>query len=164
MSRWQKSPPELIARFGALLPAHPDVEPRKMFGYPCAFVRGNFWVGLHEGNIVVRLPDGAHLRVDALREARPFDPMGGRPMRGWFVVPPAVVGDDVALRALLAAALPLALAQPPKVARGGAKASVKKPAPKKPAGKKPAPKKPAPKKPAPKKPAPKIRAATKPTR
>ena len=131
MARWKKSPDELIARFGALLPKHPDVQPRKMFGYPCAFVRGNFWVGLHEDNVVVRLPDGLHERVAELRAAPPFDPMGGRPMRGWFVVPPRVVQDDGALRGLLASSLPLVLAQPAKVAWRATTAPPKKAPPKK---------------------------------
>ena len=128
MPSFAKSPAELTRRFTALLPVHPDVEPRKMFGYACAFVRGNFWIGLHEANVVVRLPDGLHERVAALRGAPGFDPMGGRPMRGWFVVPPAVVANDGALRALCAETLALALTLPPKAAKGAkpARAPAKK--------------------------------------
>ena len=40
------------------LPRHPDVEPRKMFGYPCAFVRGSFWIGLFEANAIAMEVEG----------------------------------------------------------------------------------------------------------
>ncbi|MBI1949422.1 MAG: TfoX/Sxy family protein [Deltaproteobacteria bacterium] len=95
--KWQQAPAELTRRFTALLPAHPDVQPRRMFGYACAFVRGNFWTGLFEDKVVVRLPDGLHERFPRLAGAPPFDPMGGRPMKGWYVVPADVVADDGAL-------------------------------------------------------------------
>jgi hypothetical protein len=43
-----KSPPELVARFGAVLDrlASPAVTRRPMFGYPCAWVNGNMATGL----------------------------------------------------------------------------------------------------------------------
>jgi len=44
---WRKSPDDLIALFYAALPEDPRVERRKMFGYPCAFVGGNLFSGLH---------------------------------------------------------------------------------------------------------------------
>ena len=67
------------------MPDHPDLEPKKMFGYQASFVKGNFFMGLHEDNVVVRLPDGLHEKFPELSGSPPFDPMGGRPMKGWFV-------------------------------------------------------------------------------
>ena len=50
------SPPELIARFGMILERFPDLEQRKMFGYPAAFVAaGHMVTGLHGNEWVVRL-------------------------------------------------------------------------------------------------------------
>jgi hypothetical protein len=37
----QKSPPELVERFEAVLDRYPDVTRKKMFGYPAAFVGDN---------------------------------------------------------------------------------------------------------------------------
>lgn len=114
--KWQQAPAELTRRFTALLPAHPDVQPRKMFGYACAFVRGNFWTGLFEDKVVVRLPDGLHERFPRLAGASPFDPMGGRPMKGWYVVPADVVADDGALDRLLRETFAAVLLLPGKTA------------------------------------------------
>lgn len=116
-NNWKKAPPELTARFTSLLPPHPDVTVRQMFGYAAAFVRGNFWTGLFEDSVVVRLPDGLHARFPAVAGAPAFDPMGGRPMRGWFVIPPAISGDDAALGRFMRETLDAVLALPPKASK-----------------------------------------------
>lgn len=112
MGRWKKSPPELIARFEAALPRDAHVEPKKMFGYPAAFVSGGFFTGLHEHRVVLRLPADVHAQTKALATAAAFDPMGGRPMRGWYVVPDAIAGDTKKLGALLAEVLPKLVKHP----------------------------------------------------
>jgi hypothetical protein len=56
-SVWRKSPDDLIALFHAALPDDPRIERRKMFGYPCAFVGGNLFTGLHQENVIVRLAE-----------------------------------------------------------------------------------------------------------
>lgn len=66
---WQKSSPELIARFDACLPDDPLVERRQMFGYPCAFVNGNMFVGLHEQNLIMRLDEAGRERATAQARA-----------------------------------------------------------------------------------------------
>jgi len=48
MTTWKKVPAELAAAFDAALPPAVDVERRKMFGCPTAFVNGNLFAGLHE--------------------------------------------------------------------------------------------------------------------
>ena len=45
MPSFDKSPPELVARFGAVLDDYPEAERKKMFGYPAAFVGGNMATG-----------------------------------------------------------------------------------------------------------------------
>jgi hypothetical protein len=42
---WKKSPPALVERFEAIVPALSGAERRKMFGYPAAFVGGNMFAG-----------------------------------------------------------------------------------------------------------------------
>ena len=56
MATWKKVPAELAARFDAALPVVADVQRRKMFGCPAAFVNGNLFAGLHENRLMVRLP------------------------------------------------------------------------------------------------------------
>ena len=68
MATWQKSNPELVSLFLASLPLTQGVERRQMFGYPCAFINGNMFAGLHEQRLIVRVP------AEAAR--RPFEVMG----------------------------------------------------------------------------------------
>ncbi len=42
-SAWKKAPQENIDFFNDVLEKHPEVEKRKMFGYPCAFMGGNMF-------------------------------------------------------------------------------------------------------------------------
>lgn len=96
---WKKPLPELVLRFNSALPKHPDAEPKKMFGYPACFVKGNFFVGLHEENMVVRLPGGLKDRFPELKSAQFFDPMGtGKGMKDWWIIPAEIVDDDERLR------------------------------------------------------------------
>jgi hypothetical protein len=127
---FEKSSPERIASFDAALPVDPRIQKRKMFGYPAAFVNGNFFTGLHEENVVIRLPLGLEKKLPSLKGAGTFDPMGGRPMKAWFVIPKAAK-----LQPLLAEALELV-----------ATLETKQPKAKKPKAKSPAKAKPKPKK------------------
>src|SRR5690348_3631491 len=98
---WSKSPPELVALFDEVAPTGPAVQRRQMFGYPAAFVNGNMFAGLHTSNMVVRLPEAPLREFLALDGAKPFEPMPGRPMKGYAVVPPALLADKPALSAWL---------------------------------------------------------------
>ena len=62
MSTWKKVPAELVAAFDAALPAAVEVERRKMFGCPAAFVNGHLFAGLHEDRLMIRLPSEAAAR------------------------------------------------------------------------------------------------------
>ncbi len=102
---WKKSSPELQARFQAALPIHPGVEHRKMFGYPCCFVNGNFFTGLFEESVVVRLPGGLKEHFPELASAPTFDPREtGRGMKDWWLLPDAVSSDEQRLARFFAAA------------------------------------------------------------
>jgi TfoX/Sxy family transcriptional regulator of competence genes len=111
---WRKSPPELIAAFDAALPDDRRVQRRKMFGYPCAFTGGNMFTGLHQENLIVRLPEEERARL--LREpgAAVFEPMPGRQMKQYVAVPPEVIEDGEELRGWMTIALDYAASLPPK--------------------------------------------------
>jgi hypothetical protein len=113
--RFKKSSPEIVARFADALPGSALIEKRKMFGYPSAFVRGNYFAGLFEENVVLRLPEPLRGKLPELANAAVFDPMRtGSGMKGWLVVPAKVASKPHALAALLEAALPLVATLPPK--------------------------------------------------
>ena len=85
--------PQAVARFERLVPTEPDVAVRAMFGHPAAFAAGNLFLGVFGESVFVRLSDEdrpAALRLDG---ARPFEPMPGRPMREYVVLPPSLAGD-----------------------------------------------------------------------
>ena len=90
--KWQKSPPELIEKFDFLVPGPPAVR-RSMFGYPAAFVNGNMFMGLHQSDLVLRLSAEERQEFLKLAGARVFEPMPGRPMREYVVVPPTLLSE-----------------------------------------------------------------------
>ena len=113
MPKFTKSSPQIIERFGAVMDRYPDVERRKMFGYPAAFVGGNMATGLFAESWVVRMSD-AELATAIAAGATPFEVMPGRPMKGFVAIPPAVVADDEAIGAWVERGLAIAGAMPQK--------------------------------------------------
>jgi TfoX/Sxy family transcriptional regulator of competence genes len=98
---WSKSPPELVERFETTMSEVPGTTMRKMFGYPAAFAsNGHMFTGLHQDRWVIRLPDEARAEL-AAAGGTPFEPMPGRPMREYLVIPAAVLADAHALQGWL---------------------------------------------------------------
>ena len=92
MPTFSKPPVELADRFASVMSDRPVASVRQMFGSPAAFVNGNMTTGLHAGNWFVRLSeaDAAELTTAG---GGPFEPMPGRPMRGYTVLPRAMADD-----------------------------------------------------------------------
>ena len=111
--KWRKSPPELIAAFDAAFPSAP-AERRQMFGYPAGFVNGNMFTALHQEDWMVRLSEPDRSALLAFPGARLFEPMPGRPMKDYVLLPPPVIADRRALGEWLAKALAYAGRLPPK--------------------------------------------------
>ncbi|HEV3231738.1 MAG TPA: hypothetical protein VG245_05735 [Candidatus Dormibacteraeota bacterium] len=61
----------------------------KMFGMDCVKAGGKAFAGNFGEDMVFKLSGEAHARALALAGAHLFDPMGGRPMKEWVVVPAA---------------------------------------------------------------------------
>jgi hypothetical protein len=66
-----------------------DVELGKMFGMPTIKRGGKATSGFWKESMVFKLADESREQALALDGAERFDPMGGRPMREWVVVPAA---------------------------------------------------------------------------
>lgn len=112
---WRKPKPELVERFNAALPVHPDLRPRQMFGYPASFVNGYFFVGLHNDDVIVRLPGELKERFPELAGAAHFDPMGtGKGMKEWWLIPSSITSDENALKAFFEATFAEVQQLPPK--------------------------------------------------
>ena len=84
-----------------------------MFGYPCAFLRGNMATGLHEENWIVRLSEDDRAEIESLG-GLPFEPMKGRKMREYRTIPPDVLADDDALAGWLVRSLGFVAGLPEK--------------------------------------------------
>ncbi len=113
-SSWQKSPAALVERFEATAARLPDVERRRMFGYPALFVGGNLVTGLFQDRWMIRLAAADLAELLALPGAAPFSPMPGRPMKGYAVLPAEVLADDAELEAWIRRAIDLGRTLPPK--------------------------------------------------
>jgi TfoX/Sxy family transcriptional regulator of competence genes len=107
------SPEALTELFARVVPADGDVTRRKMFGWPAAFVGGNMFAGLHREALIVRLPEADLEALQALG-GRPFEPMPGRPMKGYAVVPDDLLADEPELARWLERALAHGRSLPPK--------------------------------------------------
>lgn len=112
-----KSPPELVERFAMVLERFPELERRQMFGYAAAFAAaGHMVTGLHGASWVVRLgdPDQELLRAEGGTD---FEPMPGRPMKGFLRLPDALVADDEVLATWISRAQVHVATLPPRKPR-----------------------------------------------
>jgi TfoX/Sxy family transcriptional regulator of competence genes len=87
-SKMPKPTEETKDFFASVVPDHPAVKIRPMFGQLAAFVNGNMFMGIFGDDVFVRLPEDDR---EALASAGggPFEPMAGRPMREYVVLPGA---------------------------------------------------------------------------
>lgn len=111
---WKKSSPQLIALFDEVAPGDPIAERRKMFGYPCAFVNGNMFIGLHQEDMVLRLSEADRAEMKTAHDAGPFEPTPGRAMKEYVSVPPAILNDRPALDSWIERSYAFASALPRK--------------------------------------------------
>lgn len=120
--QFRKPPEELVRTFETVMPGPPAVS-RKMFGYPAAFVNGNMFMGLHNENMLIRLAEPWREKLLQTDGAKTFEPMPGRPMREYVVLPGAVVRDKEKLQFWVAKALEYSLSLKPKAKSASKKKS-----------------------------------------
>jgi hypothetical protein len=114
MPSFEKSPPDLVARFDAAAERFPDAQRRKMFGYPALFVGGNLVTGLFADSWMIRLGAIDLAELLALPGTTTFSPMAGRTMKGYAVLPLGIVADDGALDGWLERAIAFGKTLPAK--------------------------------------------------
>jgi TfoX/Sxy family transcriptional regulator of competence genes len=95
-------------------PSSELVERRKMFGGLTLFLNGHMFAGIHGTKIVVRLSESDRGDAEANVGALPFEPVPGRVMREYVVLPPPVWSDPEALEQWLIRSVEFVGALPPK--------------------------------------------------
>ena len=115
MREFTKSPPALVERFDSIAAEYPQAQRRPTFGYPCLYVGGNMVSGLFQSSWHVRLGLAETAELLALEGAAPFEPMPGRPMTGFTLMPQAIVEDDAAIRRWVERAIAFGATMWPKV-------------------------------------------------
>lgn len=115
--KWQKAPEALK---GMLERASRDVdcEKRAMFGFPALFANSHMFAGLFESNVFVRLSEP--LRTSLEQKTGPLahlEPMPGRAMKEYFVLPRSFYTNETGFAALLAQAATHARTLPAKTKR-----------------------------------------------
>jgi TfoX/Sxy family transcriptional regulator of competence genes len=99
--------------FASVVPDHPAVTVRPMFGQLSAFVNGNMFMGIFGDDVFVRLPDDE--RAEVIRAGGgAFEPMAGRPMREYVVLPGAWRDTPATIRKWAVRSLDHAEELPPK--------------------------------------------------
>lgn len=90
---WKKPSPELIAFLDEALAGF-QTERKKMFGSPVHFVNGNMFAAVHQDSLFVRLSEADRKELlSSNDEAALFEPMEGRKMREYVVIPDSIYND-----------------------------------------------------------------------
>ncbi len=103
---------------------------RPMFGYPCGFVNGNMFTGLFADKMFVRLPEDSRAELMGIGGST-FEPMPGRPMRDYVVIPRTIIAKPAELKLWAGKALrygeslPAKKKKPAKVGSKPSKRSIK---------------------------------------
>ena len=117
---------EDLAAFDALLPEHPEVTRRPMFGNAAGFARGQMFLCLFGSAIAVRLDEAGRAELLTHAGAEPFVPIEGRAMKEYVVLPPGWPDDLCAVWVDRSLAYALSLpAKPAKPAKGAKAAKAK---------------------------------------
>jgi hypothetical protein len=128
---WKKSLRSLVEAFDLALPRALGITRRTMFGCPSAMADGRLFAGVFQSDIFLRVPPDRQSELFAGDEPVHFEPLAGRPMRSYVVLPVRIAGDRYALAEWLqvsaeyARGLPApprrkARSKPTKVAKKGA--------------------------------------------
>ncbi len=93
MPTFRKSSPAVVARFDELA-GLVEADRRQMFGYPACFLRGHLFMSLYEDSLVLRMSEEDRTEFRHRYDAAGFEPMPGRPMKEYVVVPETLRDAD----------------------------------------------------------------------
>ena len=125
-ANWEKSSEQLVALFEELAPQDPGVTSKKMFGWPCCFVNGNLFAGLHKQSMIFRLPDADRAAFVELGGTRNFEPMPGRKVKGYMIMADPLDRDRSVLAQWMRRSLAFTRSLPPKAKKAASAKRTKK--------------------------------------
>jgi len=112
--KWQKPSQGIIETYERIIPDIPLVEKRKMFGYPCGFVNRNMFLGTFQESIFIRLSEPDREEFLNLPDSKRFEPMPGRVMKEYVIVPPWLLEKNKELNSWIQKSLDYVSSLPPK--------------------------------------------------
>lgn len=115
MPKFTPAPEDVVNIFHAAVDGLPEVELRKMFGYPCAFRRGQMLSGVFQDHIMLRLSEEDRVELLKLPGAKRFEPIPGRVMREYVELPADVMRAPATLKQWVKRGLAYVETLPPKV-------------------------------------------------
>jgi len=115
---WEKPSADLVRKLDDAVATAAEesaiaIELRPMFGCPAYFTNGNLFAGVHQSSLMVRLPTNERAEVVSMG-GEPFEPMPGRPMKEYVVLPTAALDDAGLTAAWVRRGAEYAASLPPK--------------------------------------------------
>ena len=113
--KWKKAPDALKALMEKAMEGI-ESQKRIMFGYPAWFIKGNMFAGLFQDLVFLRLSSGQVAELRSAGEVLPhLEPMPGRPMKDYHVIPQTIYSNARRFGPLLKKAAQHARSLPEKV-------------------------------------------------
>jgi len=90
---WKKANLEIAALLDEAV-ARFSPEKKQMFGHPVQFINNNMFAGIFGDDVWIRLSDADQEKIFALNdEVQTFEPLEGRKMREYVVLPESIHGN-----------------------------------------------------------------------
>jgi TfoX/Sxy family transcriptional regulator of competence genes len=109
-----KPDPKAVKLFEQLVAGAPGATVKPMFGNFGAFVGGTMFAGVFGDAVFLRLPEAERATALSLKGAGFLEPMPGRPMKEYVVLPASELGDKKKAGAWLKKSLAYTATIPPK--------------------------------------------------
>jgi len=111
---WKKPGEELSKFLDEKISAF-DVKKKKMFGCPVYFANDNMLAGVFENDIFIRLPEQDRKTIISENdEVKPFEPVKGRVMKEYVVLPDSLYNHPEKFHELLRSSYEYVLSLPAK--------------------------------------------------
>jgi TfoX/Sxy family transcriptional regulator of competence genes len=95
--KWEKMSQDAAKRLAAIVKPF-ACQKKPMFGHEVYRVNGNMFAGVFQSGLFFRLsPADQREFMGKYKDAKQFEPMEGRPMKDYIVIPGSVLSDSKAL-------------------------------------------------------------------
>ncbi len=114
MEKWRKPDERVIETYESIASKLVGIEQRRMFGCPCAFIKGNMFFGVFQDQLFLRLGDEQREILGKSFSLQSFTPMG-RAMKAYITIPVELLADTPQLIKLVHMGVEHTLTLPQKV-------------------------------------------------